>query len=404
MIKKLRAKFVLVIMLIVTVMLAIIFGMVLYFTQSNMEQESIQSMHAIAALPVQHGRHDSAPPDGTRMSHFIVEITPEGDFITSGNSYYNIDDNDFISSLVEIARKTDEQTGVIDEHKLRFCRIKTPVNEKFVFADVSVEYSVISNLVRNCVIIGVISFAVFLAISVLLSRWMVKPVEEAWSRQRQFIANASHELKTPLTVIITNAEMLENPEFDVQKRNQFINGILAMSTQMKGLVEDLLELARVDNGTAKMTFSELDFSNILSEELLSFEALYYEKGLELNSSIENGIHVKGDSSYLRRTADILLDNAMKYSSADSKVFVKLAKSGSNCIFSVRNCGESISQSDLKNIFKRFYRVDKARSMNHSYGLGLSIAESIVKEHHGKIWAESADGVNTFNVKLSVSVD
>lgn len=172
-----------------------------------------------------------------------------------------------------------------------------------------------------------------------------------------------------------------------------------MSRQMRGLVESLLELARVDNGTAKMTLTALDFSGLVSDAVLPFEPLYFEKGLGLDCQIEEGIKLKGSESHLRQVMDILLDNAMKYSSPMGTVRIGLKRQGSHCLLSVSNPGEQISQEDLKNIFKRFYRIDKARSMNQSYGLGLSIAEEIVSAHRGRIWAESAAGLNTFYVLL-----
>ena len=255
------------------------------------------------------------------------------------------------------------------------------------------------SLTNTCVIIGVLSFAVFLGLSFLLARWAVKPVETAWNQQRQFVADASHELKTPLTVILTNAELLQEPEYDEQARSRFVDSIMTMSHQMRGLVESLLELARVDNGGQNMVFFRLNFSELVSDALLPFEPVYFEKGLTLESNVEENLFVKGSQQHLKQVADILLDNASKYASADSTVRVILRRQGSHCLLSVASAGDAISKEDLKNIFKRFYRMDKARSMNHSYGLGLSIADSIVSKHGGKIWAESADGVNTFFVQL-----
>ena len=174
---------------------------------------------------------------------------------------------------------------------------------------------------------------------------------------------------------------------------------MTMSRQMRGLVESLLELARVDNGGQNMVFSRLNFSELVSDALLPFEPVYFEKGLTLESNVEESLFVKGSQQHLKQVADILLDNAAKYASPDSTVRVILRRQGSHCLLSVASAGDAISKEDLKNIFKRFYRMDKARSMNHSYGLGLSIADSIVGKHGGRIWAESADGVNTFFVQL-----
>ena len=140
----------------------------------------------------------------------------------------------------------------------------------------------------------------------------------------------------------------------------------------------------------------------MSDALLPFEPVYFEKGLTLESNVEENLFVKGSQQHLKQVADILLDNASKYASADSTVRVILRRQGSHCLRSVASAGDAIAKENLKNIFKRFYRMDKARSMNHSYGLGLSIADSIVSKHGGKIWAESADGVNTFFVQLSAA--
>lgn len=170
---------------------------------------------------------------------------------------------------------------------------------------------------------------------------------------------------------------------------------------MRGLTESLLELARGDNHTMKTVFENVNLSQLVYDAVLPFEPLYYEKGLTLNCKIEDGVNVIGDSTQLCRLVDILLDNAMKYSYTQTEIMIYLKRHNNSCIYSVTNHGDTISKANLKNIFKRFYRMDKARSMNHSYGLGLAIAESIVLQHDGKIWAESADGINTFYVKLPV---
>jgi len=173
-----------------------------------------------------------------------------------------------------------------------------------------------------------------------------------------------------------------------------------MSRQMRGLTESLLELARVDNGTVNMTFAETDLGQLVNGAALPFEAVFFEKGLLFTTQVQTGIRAKVSESHIRQVVDILLDNAQKYACDGAQVQLELKKSGrSECILSVSNTGEPIAKEDLKNIFKRFYRVDTVRSMNCSYGLGLSIADTIVKAHKGKIWAESENGVNTFFVQL-----
>ena len=240
---------------------------------------------------------------------------------------------------------------------------------------------------------------IFFVISIFLANWAVKPVEEAWNKQKQFIADASHELKTPLTVITTNAELIKS-EADNADKNKFTDNILVMSRQMRGLVESMLEIARLDNGNIKKEFAVFDLSETISDAALPFEALFFEKEQNFTTDIEEGIKINGNAEQVKQVVDILLDNANKYASVKSDVKLILKKQGRNqCRLSVTNDGENIPEEELKNIFKRFYRGDKTRQMNNSYGLGLSIAESIVKEHSGKIFAESKNGKNTFTAQF-----
>lgn len=398
MIKKLRWKFVLVNMIIVTIMLTVIFGLIIFFTKANMEQKSIQVLRSVSMMPLQPDMPDEVP-DKITPSVFTIFKTRENELIASGSEVIDLSDKEILSELFDMALNRKSQTGVIEKYNLRFYVQHTPMGEAVSFADISSENGVLSQLVRTCVYIAVLSFGVFFVISILLARWTVKPVETAWSEQKQFVADASHELKTPLTVIMTNAEMLQDSSHSEDKKKQFSESILTMSRQMRGLTESLLELARSDNHTVNTVFENVDFSSLVSDAVLPFEPLYFEKGLTLACEIEENIHINGDVAQLCRLADILLDNAMKYSYPQTEVTVSLKKHRDYCIFSVANLGDTIPKTDLKNIFKRFYRMDKARSMNHSYGLGLSIAESIVREHGGKIWAESTDGMNVFKVKL-----
>lgn len=399
MIKRLRIKFVCINMVIVTVMLLVIFGMVLHFTRDNLEEQSLRTMQTLMdSNPSQLWRPGEVPGE-VQLPFFLVSINRSGELMAASGGYYDLTDKTAILEIILLASSTGEETGLLSQYNLRFSKKTTPMGQSIVFVDISSELATMRSLVKSCIFIGLISFSLFLCLSFLLARWAIRPVEQAWNQQRQFVADASHELKTPLTVIMTNAELLQSPDYGETERDRFADSILTMSHQMRGLVESLLELARVDNGAAKMVFSPLDFSELVSDGLLPFEPVYFEKELVLESEIEDGLRVKGSQSHLKQVLDILLDNAAKYSTPNGTVTVRAKRQGSHCLLAVSSPGSPISKEDLKNIFKRFYRIDKARSMNHSYGLGLSIADSIVKEHGGKIWAESTDGINTFFVQL-----
>ena len=397
MLKQLRLKFVFITMTLVTVMLAVILGMVVHFTQQNLENQSIRMMQSIAADPFQLGPPDAPAPD-VRLPYFAVTINHRGDVMATGGGYFDLSDKALILEITEAALRSPKQIGVLQKYNLRFCKITSCDGDGIVFADMTSEQATLENLMRTCIMIGILGFLVFLFVSVRLAKWAIRPVEEAWQTQKQFVADASHELKTPLTVIMTNAELLRSPDCDEAARERFSGSILTMSQQMRGLVEGLLDLARVDNGAVKTAFATVDMSALVAEGCLPFEPLFFEGGLILESEIEPGITLKGSASHLEQVLKILLDNALKYSDPGT-VQVLLRKAGNGCLLSVENPGPEISPEDRKNLFKRFYRADKARHRDGSYGLGLSIAENIVREHGGKIWVDSTGTENQFFVQL-----
>lgn len=401
MLKRLRIKFIAVIMIIVTAMLCLIFGLVYFFTKSNMETESVNMMQAVASKPFQPGRPDG-PPDEVRLPYFVLQIGRSGELTAAGSGYYDLSDEDFLKSLTDAVFAQKGQTGIVEKYKLRFCRTVTPMGQSIVFADMSHELSTLSSLVKTCILIGVLCFAAFFGISILLAFWMVRPVERVWQQQRQFVADASHELKTPLTVIISNAELLQLSEYDEESRACFSNRILTMSQQMRGLIERLLELARADNEQNQVLHAQLNLSELAEYAALPFEPVFFEKELELTTQLQPNIFVSGDAQQLQQVIDILLDNAQKYAAAPDHVELTL-KHGDrhHCLLSVSNACEPMGKEELQNLFKRFYRVDKARGRDGSFGLGLSIAESIVTQHRGRIWAEWHSGRIAFFVELPV---
>lgn len=399
MIKKLRIKFIMINMSIVTIMLCVILGLVFHFTRANLEAESITMMENIARQPFRLGIPNELGED-VRLPYFAIQLGLRGELVATGGGYYDLSNEEFLDALIEVIFTSPKRFAVIEEYNLRYYRVDTPMNHLFVFADISSERATLENMMKTCIFIGGLSFLLFLGVSILLSKWAVKPVELAWQQQRQFVADASHELKTPLTVIMTNAELAQSPEYDEDNKQKFLTSILTMARQMRGLIEQMLELARADNMDDKVISGVVDFSKLVSDAILPFEPVFFERGLPLFSQIDGGIKVAGGEGQLCQVLDALLDNAQKYSKEGGKTWVTLKKHGrGRCLLSVANEGEPISPAEAKNIFKRFYRIDQARSRTGSFGLGLSIAESIVIQHRGKIWVESGNGVNCFYVEL-----
>lgn len=398
MIRRLQIKFIMINMVMVTAMLCVIFGLVYNFTRHNLESESIGMMRSIAADPFQLDRPNRHSPD-LKLPYFSILLGPRGELISTGGGYYDLSDQEFLKDLIDKTAGGRQETGVLTEYSLRFCRVGTPRGLVLVFADMSSENNTLSSLLRSSTLIGLFSFLVFLCISIFLSRWAVKPMAEAWTQQKQFVADASHELKTPLTVIMTNAELLQSDDYTQAERSGFSQGILLMSHQMKQLLESMLELARTDTNQNKLQMQPVDLSKLILDTAISFEGVFVEKGLTVESEVEPGITVQGDEQALQQVVDILLDNAQKYSAPGGTTSVRLHGNQGKCQIKVSNPGPELSPEERKKIFRRFYRMDKARSRSGSFGLGLSIAESIVTQHRGKIWAESKDGTNAFIVEL-----
>lgn len=373
-------------MAIFTALLCVIFGLVIHFTGQTLQTDSIRALRQAAQESIQPGI-----PGQLRQPCFLVRVTPWSQSIQNTGGF-DLSDTQMLTDIMSQAAASEAELGVLEEYDLRFYRLQRPGELTLVFMDISGEKAALRNLTLTCAGIGTLSAALFWGVSILLARWAVRPVERAWAEQRQFVADASHELKTPLTVILTNAELMQT-----QPDPQYARSVLTMATRMRALVESLLELARVDNGAVRAAFEDTDLSGLVEEELLPFEPVYFERGLELDCTVEPDLHVLGSPRHLRQVVAILLDNAVNHAPDGSAVRLRLQRQGGAAQLTVTNPGD-LSREDCRNIFLRFYRVNAARS-GGGYGLGLPIAQGIVHSHGGKIWAESRDDTVTLTVRI-----
>lgn len=395
MIRRLRRKLVWITVALLMVMLTVILCMIYFSTASDLREHCANALEAASHNQFRPGR-----PGNYLLPVFTLEETDDGALIASGSSFFDLTDGDLLREIYEAAESSGRKQGILREYSLRYQRSDTPAGVRYAFADISAERSTLQHLLYTFLLISAVSFAGFFLIASLLARWAVKPVETAWQQQQQFVADASHELKTPLTVILTNAELLQSPDCSPEDGSRLTANILAMSRQMRGLVEGLLRLARVDSGQAKTNRIRVDLSRLAEEAALCFEPVYFEAGLTLEWETEPDIPVMGDPQYLRQIFDILLDNGRKYSAPGSTCRLTLSRQGKNkALAGFFSPGTPLTPRQCQDIFKRFYRADTARAMSGSYGLGLSIAQRIVQEHGGRIWAESAEGGNLFCVQL-----
>ena len=237
---------------------------------------------------------------------------------------------------------------------------------------------------------------IIFVISKNITNWIIKPVVTSFNKQKQFIADASHELKTPLAVIMASGEALS----DDPNEKKWIHNIQNESERMSKLITNLLDLAKLENDNIKRVYEKNNLSKIIEKSVLTFESIMFEKNINLKYDIEEDIYFKFNIDEIKEVMSILLDNATKHCSKNGEINVNLKNTKDYIILDVINTGEPIPKGEEEKIFERFYRVDKARNRNENrYGLGLAIAKQIVENHGGTIKAKSQDKKTTFTIKL-----
>lgn len=310
------------------------------------------------------------------------------------NSLKETTDKDILS-MTQKLQKSGKRFGSIDDY-IYLVRILKSGNTVYIFVNNKEALQNSKQFFIVSIFIFLLSVIVFTIISYYLSRWMIKPSEKAIKNQKIFVANISHDLKTPITIIRANADLIENEV----KNKKSIKYIQQETEKLNHLVNEMLTLTRIDNTISKENFKSFNFGDSLFDVVLPFESIAYEKGIRFNINIDEVTNYFGDESNIQKLAEILIDNAMSYTAKGGIVDVDAYENSKAVTLSVTNTGEPISDEKKVEIFDRFYRESKSRERtgNH-YGLGLSIANTIVKKHNGKITVESKNGKNTFTVTL-----
>lgn len=310
------------------------------------------------------------------------------------NSLKKTTDKDILSMTQEL-QKSEKRFGSIDDY-IYVVRTLRSGNTVYIFVDNKEALQNSKQFFIVSIFIFLLSVIVFTIISYYLSRWMIKPSEKAIKNQKIFVANISHDLKTPITIIRANADLIENEV----KNKKSIKYIKQETEKLNHLVNEMLTLTRIDNTISKENFKSFNFGDSLFDVVLPFESIAYEKGIRFNINIDEVTDYFGDESNIQKLAEILIDNAMSYTAKGGIVDVDAYENSKAVTLSVTNTGEPISDEKKVEIFDRFYRASKSReSTGNHYGLGLSIANTIVKKHNGKIIIESKNGKNTFTVTL-----
>ncbi len=324
---------------------------------------------------------------------YTVELDSSNNILRIINHSPKMDNIEKISLLVEKIMTNNKKRYIGNLYITRYSYQYE--NGKYItIVDNQSTNKQLTTLLYVSILLYVISQIIIYMVSRLITNWITKPVEATFEKQKQFVADASHELKTPLAVIMASADALET---DNEKK--WIHNIQNESERMNKLILNLLDLAKLEN-VKKEQYENNNISKIIEKVVLTFESIIYENKIDLKYNIEENIYLKSNGEEIKEVVSILLDNAIKHCTKDKKIVIELLKVKDNIVLKVINSGEPIPAGEEDKIFERFYRVDSSRNRNDNrYGLGLAIAKQIVENHNGSISAKSCDGYTTFCVKI-----
>ena len=366
-----------------------------------------RSLESGYAINPQMGAKDREGTVGAdAMLAVTLDVTPTGIVLNKSESPVGLDE-DAMDEIIVKAVGNDETSGWDVSRHLAWASKSTAYGLRIAICDTYSRDTSLAKQAASGLFICVVSLTALYVVARAMARRSIKPVSEAWDAQRRFISDASHELKTPLAVILANVQILQKSKAINEEDKRWIDRTADEAGHMKGLVEDLLTLARADEAKAGSVGAtgpmvEIDLSEIVDESALEFDAVAFERGCTIECETMPGVKVRGDKQQLARVMNTLIDNATKYAAKGSIVKVRVVREGKKAKVEVNNAGGVIDPEDLAHLFDRFYRTDKARSREETggFGLGLAIAKSIVEAHGGKIWATSnaADGT-TFHVSI-----
>ena len=406
MLKRLRRKFCAITLLLVGLVLVAALGST-FVSAANTQGEITRSMLEKSldkgfAQPPTLGAGENAD----RAFVVTLDVSDAGVVLSRSGAAIEVS-SDQMAGIIAKALQSPSDSGHSEKLHVAWMKRQTDSGFTLALCDTTSRDGAIARQLGMDVAIFVGAMAALAVVVRILSKWALSPIERAWDQQRRFISDASHELKTPLAVICANSQILQRDASIPEGSRRWVESTAEEADHMKGLVEDLLTLARANEAAAGTTedalrHDEVDLSSVVDEAALEFDAVAFERGCSIDSEVAGGIVVRGDADQLGRVVRTLLDNATKYAERNSLVRVRLTQAGSHAQLTVANRGPMIRPEDLEHLFDRFYRTDKARSRQETggYGLGLAIAKSTVEAHGGKIWATSDAAEGTcFHVTL-----
>lgn len=410
---KLKIRLIMINMCSLSIVLIIIFSGIYLIMKNSNEHQSQMKMDSIARdehmMPSHKGPDfNNIVPNYNNESDdaFYIKTNKSGGILEISNNITIAKDE--ATSIVSLASKAKSEIGDIKYNKLslKYIKVQKQYGAIIVFLDKGQENAILNRLLFTFLIIGVISLGLMFLISLFLANNALIPIKTAWNKQKKFVADASHELKTPITVINTNLEIvMDNKEDTVNSQAKWLTNAQWEINRMAKLVEDLLLIASSDSEESSIFKAVFNMSYAVRQSILPFEPLARSKGIIIKLEIQPEVEYLGDEGRIKQLITILIDNAIKYTPQGGNIDLKLSLRENNIEITVADTGEGIPKEHLDKIFERFYRVEKSRSRSFGgSGLGLSIAECIAQEHSGNISVKSSFGEGTrFKVTLPIKV-
>ncbi|WP_379137377.1 sensor histidine kinase [Paenibacillus sp. sgz500958] len=420
---KLRNRFLIVNLVTISLIMLVAFGSIYIITYQdvrsdiNMELNRILDFHRDGDGPAGHKQSGGAFTDPSLMDKgpmnkgdsppersvsFMLRTDAEWK-LTSSDSKFQMD-SEFYEQALKEAVSINKDTGEFNLDGSHWIYTKQPTADghMLVFLDITAQQEILKKLIYTFTAVGSVMLITLYFASRFFANRSIQPVKEAFYKQKQFIADASHELKTPLAIINTNADvLLANQEDTIHNQSKWLHYIKSETERMANLTSDLLYLTEMDDSKTNMVFTTFNMSDAVEHIILTMEAVFFEKQLSLEYDIEPDLTAHGSSEQIKQVVMILVDNAVKYTNPKGEVIISLKKQHNDIMLSVTNTGDGIAPEHLTRIFDRFYRTDASRTRTQGgHGLGLAIAKSIIEQHKGKIYAKSVVGESTtFYVQL-----
>ena len=415
MIKSLQNKFILTSMTAITILLVVLLG-ALNISNVVITHNESERMLERCFVDASRKKGDLPPffPQNNEKRRFFGNAITEDNALSA--RFFSVkldsDGNVVFTDVDRISSVSAEEAAVYanavrtkGKTSGRFKSFLYRVDEKdgettAFFLDVSRESRYTANVLVISILIGIVCWAAMLLLIILLSKAAIKPIAENIEKQKQFVTNAGHELKTPLAIILSNTEALEL----TSGGSKYTKNIKKQTLRLGELMQNLLILSRADENGLKLSVSKENISEIVSHTAEHFKESAAQKAVEIEMHIESGICADVNRDAFSQLVSILLDNAVKYSSPESSIVISLFQNGKNAVFSAENSCESLPECEPERLFERFYRSDSARTQkNGGSGIGLSAAKAIAEAHSGRISAEYKDGGRiVFTVSLPLN--